>query len=71
MIAAHAGQEPKRATEKPDDSADVGHHRYPKGAKLTGGDPSALKAILDRTRGGPRSPSVIAAPMFARMGLYG
>ncbi len=50
MIDAHSGQQPKRATEKPRTILlTSGTTGTPKGAKLTGGDPSALKAILDRT----------------------
>lgn len=50
MIGTPAGHEPKRATEKPRPILlTSGTTDTPKGAELTGGDPSALKAILDRT----------------------
>ena len=70
MIAAHAGQEPKRATEKPRTILlTSGTTGTPKGAKLTGGDPSALRAILDRTPWRAEESIVIAAPMFHAWGF--
>ena len=64
MIAAHSGQEPKRATEKPERSADVGHHRYPEGRQAdrrrpqrAQGDPGPHAVAgrgSDRRRGVPR-----------------
>ncbi len=70
LIDAHAGQEPKRATEK---SRTVlltsGTTGTPKGAKLTGGDAFALKAILDRTPWRAEEAVVIVAPMFHAWGF--
>ena len=70
MIAAHTGREPQRANEK---SRTVlltsGTTGTPKGAKLTGGDPSALRAILDRTPWRAEESIVIAAPMFHAWGF--
>jgi acyl-CoA synthetase (AMP-forming)/AMP-acid ligase II len=71
LITQHAGQRPKRAAKK---SRTVlltsGTTGTPKGAKLTGGDASALKAILDRTPWRAEETVVIAAPMFHAWG-YG
>ena len=70
MISAHSGQEPKRATEKPRTILlTSGTTGTPKGAKLTGGDPSALKAILDRTPWHTEEAIVVAAPMFHAWGF--
>ena len=41
----------------------------PKGAKLTGGDASALKSILDRTPWRTEETVVIVAPMFHAWGF--
>jgi acyl-CoA synthetase (AMP-forming)/AMP-acid ligase II len=70
MIDAHAGRQPKRATEKARTILlTSGTTGTPKGAKLTGGDPSALKAILDRTPWRTEEAIVIAAPMFHAWGF--
>src|ERR1700754_2885548 len=70
MIAMHAGHEPKRATERPRTILlTSGTTGSPKGAKLTGGDPSALKAILDRTPWHTEEAVVVAAPMFHAWGF--
>ncbi len=70
MIAEHAGREPKRAAEKPRTILlTSGTTGTPKGAKLTGGDPSALKAILDRTPWHAEEAIVVAAPMFHAWGF--
>ena len=70
MIVAHLGQQPKRATEKPRTILlTSGTTGTPKGAKLTGGDPSALRAILDRTPWRAEESIVIAAPMFHAWGF--
>ncbi len=70
LITAHAGQTPKRTSEKPqDDPAHVGHDRHPQGRQDTGGDPSALKAILDRTPWHTEEAIVVVAPMFHAWGF--
>jgi fatty-acyl-CoA synthase len=70
MISAHAGQEPKRATERAKTILlTSGTTGTPKGAKMTGGDPSALKAILDRTPWRAEEAIVVAAPMFHAWGF--
>ncbi|GFG53151.1 acyl-CoA synthetase [Mycolicibacterium agri] len=70
MIAAHAGKEPKRASEKPRTILlTSGTTGTPKGAKMTGGDIGALKAILDRTPWHTEEAVVIAAPMFHAWGF--
>ncbi len=70
LIAAHSGEQPKRASEKPRTILlTSGTTGSPKGAKLTGGDPSALKAILDRTPWRAEETIVIAAPMFHAWGF--
>ena len=70
MIVAHLGQQPERATEKPRTILlTSGTTGTPKGAKLTGGDPSALRAILDRTPWRAEESIVIAAPMFHAWGF--
>jgi fatty-acyl-CoA synthase len=70
LIDAHAGQQPKRATEK---SRTVlltsGTTGTPKGAKLTSGEVGALKSILDRTPWRVGEPVVIVAPMFHAWGF--
>ena len=70
MIDAHAGEEPRRATEK---SRVIlltsGTTGTPKGASHSGGDPSVLKAILDRTPWRAEQPVVIVAPMFHAWGF--
>ncbi len=70
MIAAHAGRAPRRAVEKPRTILlTSGTTGTPKGAAMTGGDPSALKAILDRTPWHTEEAVVIAAPMFHAWGF--
>ncbi|MCF6386631.1 acyl-CoA ligase FadD12 [Mycobacterium sp. MBM] len=70
LISAHAGRQPRRATEK---SKVVlltsGTTGTPKGAKHSGGGPEILKAILDRTPWRAEEPVVIAAPMFHAWGF--
>jgi acyl-CoA synthetase (AMP-forming)/AMP-acid ligase II len=70
LINAHAGQQPHRATEKPRTVLlTSGTTGTPKGAKLTGGDAFALKAILDRTPWRTEETVVIVAPMFHAWGF--
>src|ERR1700755_3225551 len=70
LVTAHLGREPKRAKEKPRTILlTSGTTGTPKGAKLTGGDPSALKAILDRTPWHTEEAIVVAAPMFHAWGF--
>lgn len=70
LISAHAGRQPRRATEK---SKVVlltsGTTGTPKGAKHSGGGPEILKAILDRTPWRAEEPVVVAAPMFHAWGF--
>ncbi|ORB30172.1 acyl-CoA ligase FadD12 [Mycolicibacterium parafortuitum] len=70
LIAEHDGREPVRSMEKGRvillTSGTTG---TPKGAKHSGGDPSVLKAILDRTPWRAEQPVVIAAPMFHAWGF--
>ncbi|MBV8966686.1 MAG: AMP-binding protein, partial [Mycobacteriaceae bacterium] len=70
LIDDHSGQQPRRAAQK---SRTVlltsGTTGTPKGAKLTGGDAFALKAILDRTPWRAEETVVIAAPMFHAWGF--
>ncbi|VEG51131.1 acyl-CoA synthetase [Mycolicibacterium aurum] len=70
LIAEHGGQEPQRATTK---SRTIlltsGTTGTPKGAAHSGGDPSVLKAILDRTPWRAEQPVVIVAPMFHAWGF--
>ncbi len=70
LIAEHDGREPVRSVEKGRvillTSGTTG---TPKGAKHSGGDPSVLKAILDRTPWRAEQPVVIAAPMFHAWGF--
>jgi len=70
LIDAHRGRQPKRATEKARTVLlTSGTTGTPKGAKLTGGDAFALKAILDRTPWRTEEVVVIAAPMFHAWGF--
>ncbi|MGB3229342.1 MAG: AMP-binding protein, partial [Mycobacterium sp.] len=70
MIAAHEGQEPRRASEKGRTILlTSGTTGTPKGASHSGGDPSVLKAILDRTPWRAEQPVVIVAPMFHAWGF--
>lgn len=70
LIAEHLGQEPERATAK---SRTIlltsGTTGTPKGATHSGGDPSVLKAILDRTPWRAEQPVVVVAPMFHAWGF--
>ncbi|MDA2892468.1 acyl-CoA ligase FadD12 [Mycolicibacterium sp. BiH015] len=70
LIAGHDGEEPVRATEK---SRVIlltsGTTGTPKGATHSGGDPSVLKAILDRTPWRAEQPVVVVAPMFHAWGF--
>ncbi len=70
MITEHAGRQPRRATKKPRTILlTSGTTGTPKGATMTGGDPSALKAILDRTPWHTEEAVVVAAPMFHAWGF--
>jgi acyl-CoA synthetase (AMP-forming)/AMP-acid ligase II len=70
LIDAHEGREPKRATEKARTVLlTSGTTGTPRGAKLTGGDAFALKAILDRTPWRTEEAVVIVAPMFHAWGF--
>ncbi len=70
LIDAHRGQQPKRAAEKARTVLlTSGTTGTPKGAKLTGGDAFALKAILDRTPWRAEEAVVIVAPMFHAWGF--
>ncbi|HEY9263899.1 MAG TPA: acyl-CoA ligase FadD12 [Mycobacterium sp.] len=70
MITDHEGHEPRRAAAK---SRVIlltsGTTGTPKGATHSGGDPSVLKAILDRTPWRAEQPVVIVAPMFHAWGF--
>ncbi|WP_111509081.1 acyl-CoA ligase FadD12 [Mycobacterium kyogaense] len=70
MIDAHAGQQPQRASTK---SRTIlltsGTTGTPKGASHSGGDPSVLKSILDRTPWRAEQPVVVVAPMFHAWGF--
>ena len=70
LIDAHSGRQPKRAAQKARTVLlTSGTTGTPKGAKLTGGDAFALKAILDRTPWRTEEAVVIAAPMFHAWGF--
>src|ERR1700739_4728958 len=70
LIHAHAGQQPRRATQKCRTVLlTSGTTGTPKGAKLTGGDAFALTSILDRTPWRAEETVVIAAPMFHAWGF--
>lgn len=70
MIEAHTGQEPQRASTK---SRTIlltsGTTGTPKGASHSGGDPTVLKSILDRTPWRAEQPVVVVAPMFHAWGF--
>ncbi|MGD9621684.1 MAG: acyl-CoA ligase FadD12 [Mycolicibacterium sp.] len=70
MISEYEGQEPERAGVR---STVIlltsGTTGTPKGAKHSGGDPSVLKTILDRTPWRTEQPVVIVAPMFHAWGF--
>ena len=65
LIAEHGDREPQRASTKGRvillTSGTTG---TPKGASHSGGDPSVLKSILDRTPWRTEQPVVVVAPMF-------
>jgi len=70
LIAAHAGQQPRRAPEKGRTVLlTSGTTGTPKGAKMTSGEAGALKSILDRTPWRAEETVVIAAPMFHAWGF--
>src|ERR1700722_9818387 len=70
LIDAHCGRQPERATEKARTVLlTSGTTGTPKGAKLTGGDAFALKAILDRTPWRTEEAVVIVAPIFHAWGF--
>ena len=70
LIDAHAGQEPRRAATKGRTILlTSGTTGTPKGASHSGGDPSVLKAILDRTPWRAEQPVVVVAPMFHAWGF--
>jgi acyl-CoA synthetase (AMP-forming)/AMP-acid ligase II len=70
LINAHAGQQPKRATEKPRTVLlTSGTTGTPKGARMTSGEVGALKSILDRTPWRAEETVVIVAPMFHAWGF--
>jgi acyl-CoA synthetase (AMP-forming)/AMP-acid ligase II len=70
LIDAHTGRQPTRTGHKGRmillTSGTTG---TPKGAKITGGDPSALKSILDRTPWKAEETTVVVAPMFHAWGF--
>jgi acyl-CoA synthetase (AMP-forming)/AMP-acid ligase II len=70
LIAEHAGQEPQRASTKGRTILlTSGTTGTPKGASHSGGDPTVLKSILDRTPWRTEQPVVIVAPMFHAWGF--
>jgi fatty-acyl-CoA synthase len=70
LINAHAGRQPKRATEKPRTVLlTSGTTGTPKGARMTSGEVGALKSILDRTPWRAEETVVIVAPMFHAWGF--
>lgn len=70
LIAEHSDREPRRASTKGRvillTSGTTG---TPKGASHSGGDPSVLKSILDRTPWRAEQPVVVVAPMFHAWGF--
>jgi fatty-acyl-CoA synthase len=70
LISAHLGQQPKRTdTKSKVILLTSGTTGSPKGAKHSGGDPSALKGILDRTPWRAEEVTVVVAPMFHAWGF--
>ena len=70
MIAANAGRRPSRsATKSKVVLLTSGTTGTPKGAKLSGGSPDAIKAILDRTPWHTEETVVVVAPMFHAWGF--
>ncbi len=70
LIAEHRGEQPRRTGAKSKvillTSGTTGS---PKGAKHSGGDPTALKGILDRTPWRAGEVTVVVAPMFHAWGF--
>lgn len=70
LIAEHGDREPQRASAKGRvillTSGTTG---TPKGASHSGGDPTVLKSILDRTPWRTEQPVVVVAPMFHAWGF--
>ena len=70
LIAEHGDRDPQRASAKGRvillTSGTTG---TPKGASHSGGDPSVLKSILDRTPWRTEQPVVVVAPMFHAWGF--
>ncbi len=70
LIGAHRGRQPKRSGQKGRmillTSGTTG---TPKGARITGGDPAALRSILDRTPWRAEETIVVVAPMFHAWGF--
>jgi acyl-CoA synthetase (AMP-forming)/AMP-acid ligase II len=70
LIAAHLGEQPKRAgTKSKVILLTSGTTGSPKGAKHSGGSPAALKGILDRTPWRAEQVTVVVAPMFHAWGF--
>ena len=70
LIAAHVGEQPKRAgTKSKVILLTSGTTGSPKGAKHSGGSPATLKGILDRTPWRTEEVTVVVAPMFHAWGF--
>jgi acyl-CoA synthetase (AMP-forming)/AMP-acid ligase II len=70
MIDAHAGQQPMRTRQKGRTVLlTSGTTGTPKGARMTSGEASALKSILDRTPWRAEETVVVVAPMFHAWGF--